>query len=244
MTSFYTYRQNNSGGSFAFDDKRGISVDVVIEAGSESEARNKAQAIGIYFDGCSTGQDCSCCGDRWSDYPDCDNQPKAQPGDLFPAQDDPAQPFWMHKWMEEGKPEGFIHYLDGRVEGFWAETAERKDLDGSYGWGVQYNRYGATVFLCGANGYDETGNLSAPWSVHDGDGEVPTVDQVIKTNKTHGYGNAWFRSEDDAIAFAEDYNTAMEGLKEVVKAIKSVKKDGKGKPSTRAMTAARSVFLK
>ena len=26
--------------------------------------------MGVYFDGCDIGLDCSCCGDRWSDYAD------------------------------------------------------------------------------------------------------------------------------------------------------------------------------
>ena len=40
---FYTYRQNNSYG--VFDEK--------------------AENIGLYFDGVEKGRDCPCCGDRW-----------------------------------------------------------------------------------------------------------------------------------------------------------------------------------
>lgn len=59
---FYTFSQNNSGGYFCGPRY------VIIEADSGSEANHIAQNhpdSPIYFDGCSTGQDCSCCGDRW-----------------------------------------------------------------------------------------------------------------------------------------------------------------------------------
>jgi hypothetical protein len=64
---FYEYTQNNSGGRFEVDKK--ICHRVIIQAHNEEEARQKALELGIYFDGCSNGYDCSCCGDRWSDYP-------------------------------------------------------------------------------------------------------------------------------------------------------------------------------
>ena len=60
---FYTYTQNNSGGYFITNDN--VAEYVIIEANSIDEANNKAEEIGIYFDGCSFGRDCSCCGDRW-----------------------------------------------------------------------------------------------------------------------------------------------------------------------------------
>jgi len=64
--SFYEFNQNNSGGSFTVNDK--VCHRVIIQAHSPSEARQKALDIGIYFDGCALGLDCSCCGDRWSDF--------------------------------------------------------------------------------------------------------------------------------------------------------------------------------
>jgi hypothetical protein len=66
---FYKYTQNNSGGSYDIDDA--VAYAVIIEASSSTEADDIAKKIGIYFDGCSTGADCPCCGDRWcraSDY--------------------------------------------------------------------------------------------------------------------------------------------------------------------------------
>lgn len=65
MAMFYHFSQNNSGGSFDFDKNDGITHHVVIEAVSAESANKKLQDIGGYFDGCDTGRDCSCCGDRW-----------------------------------------------------------------------------------------------------------------------------------------------------------------------------------
>lgn len=62
---FFTYNQNNSGGSFTYDKVWGISEYVIIEADSADEANDIAEGIGLYFDGCADGMDCECCGDRW-----------------------------------------------------------------------------------------------------------------------------------------------------------------------------------
>lgn len=60
---FYHFHQNNSGGSFKINDD--VAINVIIEATSAAQANGRAQEIGIYFDGCDSGEDCSCCGDRW-----------------------------------------------------------------------------------------------------------------------------------------------------------------------------------
>ena len=62
-TKFYTFRQNNSGGSFDFNEN--LCVAVIIEAYDSDDANNRAREIGIYFDGVCDGRDCGCCGDRW-----------------------------------------------------------------------------------------------------------------------------------------------------------------------------------
>lgn len=62
-TGWYEFDQNNSGGSFTTNDK--LCHRVWIEASTKNEAISKALDLGIYFDGCSIGNDCSCCGDRW-----------------------------------------------------------------------------------------------------------------------------------------------------------------------------------
>lgn len=65
ITKFYCFRQNNSGGVFINDDDKGICEYVIIEAESGDDANERAEKIGLYFDGASYGRDCSCCGDRW-----------------------------------------------------------------------------------------------------------------------------------------------------------------------------------
>lgn len=65
---FYEYNQNNSGGRFEVNKK--LCHRIVIQAHNADEARDKALRLGIYFDGCSIGVDCSCCGDRWYETAD------------------------------------------------------------------------------------------------------------------------------------------------------------------------------
>lgn len=59
---FYAFRQNNSGGGFDYEPVTGIAVNVIIEATSAEDANERAEVIGLYFDGYG---DCECCGNRW-----------------------------------------------------------------------------------------------------------------------------------------------------------------------------------
>jgi hypothetical protein len=59
---FFAFDQNNSGGSYSLNANRGIGKVVVIEAENASEANERAEEIGLYFDG---KHDCDCCGNRW-----------------------------------------------------------------------------------------------------------------------------------------------------------------------------------
>lgn len=63
--NFYEFTQNNSGGEWKFDDK--LCHRLFIEARTKEKATEKAILMGVYFDGVEEGQDCSCCGDRWSE---------------------------------------------------------------------------------------------------------------------------------------------------------------------------------
>jgi hypothetical protein len=74
---YYTYRQNNSGGQFTLDKKRGITMFVVIFAETSEEADKKAEDIGLYFNGVEKDIDCGCCGDRW--YPNTYEKPTKTP---------------------------------------------------------------------------------------------------------------------------------------------------------------------
>ena len=59
----YVYRQNNSGGYIIKPAKF-----IIVEAENEPAALDKAKEAGLYLDGVSLGVDCSCCGDRWSNF--------------------------------------------------------------------------------------------------------------------------------------------------------------------------------
>lgn len=100
---FYTFSQNNSGGSFDFDEQAGIAHYVIIEAASKDEAINRATQIGLYFDGTDTGEDCPCCGDRWSRYCDENAEPM-----IYDTPADQHEDWWMDV-------PAFIHYEDGRL---------------------------------------------------------------------------------------------------------------------------------
>ncbi|MFD9561487.1 hypothetical protein [Streptomyces sp. NPDC059994] len=116
--AFFTFTQNNSGGEFTYDEQTGISHFVIVEAGTAKEAIDRAERIGLYFDGYS---DCRCCGERWSDYLDDRDAVEApeiygQPiGDYFETLN-------ALKWITGY--EGFIHYEGGRMEGILKEVPD------------------------------------------------------------------------------------------------------------------------
>lgn len=84
---FYQFRQNNSGGSF--DEP---AINVIVEASSAVEANEIAQQHGIYFDGCDSGTDCSCCGDRWSPASEYDASERPQVYDAVLTEDIVKEP--------------------------------------------------------------------------------------------------------------------------------------------------------
>lgn len=93
---WWHYRQNNSGGNF-YGPKH-----VVVQAVDAHMADVTAVEIAnVYFNGCVTGQDCDCCGDRWS--PSWDSEGTEEPqvyDDAAVAGDDVL-----------------LVYADGRTEG-------------------------------------------------------------------------------------------------------------------------------
>lgn len=107
---FYHFSQNNSGGTFSFDEEDGITHHVIIEADNPSEANFKAEKIGLYFNGCDSGMDCDCCGDRWHEVDKYDASDKPEV-----YGDEPSNV--SHKWMDDGK-EVAIHYKNGVIEWF------------------------------------------------------------------------------------------------------------------------------
>lgn len=108
---FFHFSQNNSGG--VFDDKVGRYV--IIEANSAEQANVIAKTKGIYFGGVSKGEDCPCCGDRWTEaYGDGDKQPSiyGRPVKL-------VEPSMF-------RDEVVIHYLDGHDERVKLKLRRRK----------------------------------------------------------------------------------------------------------------------
>ena len=108
---FYHFNQNNSGGSFLFDENQGITHHVVIEADNASDANAIAEGIGIYFDGYG---DCSCCGNRW--YPVDDHNEEDFPH-VYGGEIKKVLNVSPYRWMDDGK-EVCVHYKDGRKEWF------------------------------------------------------------------------------------------------------------------------------
>ena len=101
---FFHYSQNNSGGSFDIDDS--VAHHVIIQAVSAQHADQIAIDIGIYFDGCENGQDCSCCGDRW--YSAQGDEGTEAPL-LYGA--DPAE--YKDMFGKPGLPVCHVYHLDG-----------------------------------------------------------------------------------------------------------------------------------
>jgi len=115
---FYTYQQNNSGGSFDINPDQGISVFVVVEADHAAEANRRAIGIGLYFDGVYRGIDCECCGNRWYkawEGTGCDTP------SLYSNPIDGAKARFA--WARNA-PEGFIHYKDGLMKAVWVKDSQ------------------------------------------------------------------------------------------------------------------------
>ena len=106
---FYMFSQNNSGGSFDLDLKRGISEYVIIEANSSDEAIDKALEIGLYFDG---EGDCPCCGYRWSSFCEETETPL-----IYSEEPSKYKSFFTEYHT-------CIHYSDGRIEAVRYEKNE------------------------------------------------------------------------------------------------------------------------
>ena len=96
--AWFEFSQNNSGGSFTIRPEYGIGPVVWIEANDAEDACERAQNIGIYFNGVEDGMDCECCGDRWHRPWDS--------GEEYPAVDSR----WDFGWHKEV----YFHPQDGK----------------------------------------------------------------------------------------------------------------------------------
>lgn len=100
---YFHFRQNNPGGSFDINEE--LAHHVIIQAHSADEANRLAKDVGIYFEGCASGTDCSCCGDRWSmAYGDGDETPLIY-------ESDPAT--YNDIFTKPGQPVCHVYHLDG-----------------------------------------------------------------------------------------------------------------------------------
>jgi hypothetical protein len=117
---FYTFNQNNSGGSFTRSDN--VDHYVSVEGNSIDEVIKRALIIGIYFNGCDSGWDCSCCGDRW--YPPYDDD------DLVDAPGKYDTPFCdpVDSVKDPSRHTVVIHYADGRI-GYTTSNTGNADMD-------------------------------------------------------------------------------------------------------------------
>lgn len=113
-TKFFTFNQNNSGGSFDYDKDRGITHYVIVEGVDKTHAVARAEEIGLYWDGCSSGRDCDCCGDRWYvPYDDGSEFPEVYGQDI--RKNGAYKKEYGSGWMDEGR-EVAIHPITGPIE--------------------------------------------------------------------------------------------------------------------------------
>lgn len=107
---YFTFRQNNSGGSFVDGDN--VAIYVIVEARDADEANDIAESKGVYFDGSDAGIDCECCGDRWSPVHDADGMsvPSVYGQPITFGVSNTNEP-WEPNMLRDGM---VIHYHDGR----------------------------------------------------------------------------------------------------------------------------------
>lgn len=102
---FFTYSQNNSGGRFS-----GPAQYVIVQADDADDANAIAQDNDVYFDGCSTGSDCPCCGDRWYMCDDSDGT------DTPLIYDTPVADYKRPYPIGDDQPLAIVYYKDGDVQ--------------------------------------------------------------------------------------------------------------------------------
>ena len=110
-TKFWTFYQNNSGGTFDYSENDGIGQYVIVEATDIADAIYRAKRIGLYFDG---DGDCPCCGDRWTE-PWQDGTDRPEMYGQFPS-DYMADPKRV-KFERKGQKTVFVHMIDGTI--YW-----------------------------------------------------------------------------------------------------------------------------
>jgi hypothetical protein len=96
---WFTFGQNNSGGSFVVDDN--VCEVVCIQAVCAADAVAKAETF------CDNSDSCECCGDRWSFYVE-DSDGCAVPS----VWGEPIETTAPTRFRRKAK----LHYIDGMIE--------------------------------------------------------------------------------------------------------------------------------
>lgn len=108
---FFEFTQNNSGGNFDFNESLGITHYVIIEANDFRKANDKAENIGLYFDG---SLDCPCCGNRWYEqWGDVPGHKTPKIYGMTPTKYVKAKDSCL--WMKKGF-EVAVHYKNGQIK--------------------------------------------------------------------------------------------------------------------------------
>lgn len=143
-TKFYEFNQNNSGGSFI--TTQDLAHRVIIEANSSNEADIIGENLGMYWDGCSTGNDCPCCGDRWYSGSEIN----------------------IEEWKEKGYPANvYTHYKD--YQKVWEdkfgqfERKEEPKLSKKY----SVEEYGTNIFFRNIEEYAQFMANNYGWTTPD-----------------------------------------------------------------------------
>lgn len=115
---YYLFDQNNSGGDFITDDN--LCHRMLIQAESQKQAEDFAFSMGIYYDGCSMGVDCGCCGDRWHEpeeitFPYDYGEDLEGKRHIFKTPEEYMQ-YLATRWGNWTKPEGRIFRKSGITE--------------------------------------------------------------------------------------------------------------------------------
>lgn len=111
---FYTFNQNNSGGSFVYNDT--VCKYVIVEANTAEEANRRAETLGLYFDG---KYDCPCCGNRWSEQ--WDSEGETEPLIYGKDPQDHCSVF-----MRDGEVYCRVFFADGTVQDYRGNKSEAK----------------------------------------------------------------------------------------------------------------------
>ena len=223
MTNWYLYNQNNSGGSFVYDDKNGLSVNVYIEAENSDHANEIAEQVGIYFDG---EYDCDCCGNRWypaSDWPSTvDHNEIPELDEPFIKDDNNESSAFKLKWMEEGKYEAFIHPLNKPFYGAHAEFKHIKRKTKGYGLGL-YEDCISEIIPVGKDGWDKDGNFQAP-SPDTFDRDYPSFSDnyriknfdnelIFATEPSYGFTLVWSKDKKTLKKIVDDFKPIYDKIK-------------------------------